>query len=801
MIKDVKLVGFISAFDRLEDVKDEDFEKFLHNNETYHKLKRDNLEPKKFSQILSTQLQSKQDIFEWFDVLTDINYITLKLIFEGVNSLLTDYHFALQSNIVCPEYTQLKTIKDAIEVSKYILERLPSQFPEQLTYYLIKDAPSAKKLISFLADLKKSKSYCFFLPLKTEVQDLRDFRLYVNAKHIGLISGLAIHPNNEYVISADNKQVLIHNLSTGLTINEYILLPPNFDGNDLTGIAFSNDGKYLAATFRNGYLQVWQTMILEEKLHLIEHFRNCSHAERALLNVQAINNHLFATVSTSGYLEIWSIEKGVLYKKISPNCESITDLAIFSDKTRIVFGGGATFGSVEERRLFVWDILKDELLFETGTHEWTIDNIVISVDETKIISTANETIYLWSSLDGTFLKKKKFSLKIHALAVHKKRDLLVISISDEIKVLNISTLEELFSIKGHHGLITVLKFDATGTLLISISYDQTIITWLFEKIITNQKFFGHSDTICNLLVTKDEQSIVSASKDKTIITWDITSRKITTILKSHQHWVTGLAHTSKEKGFFSISWDGTIRAWNGGNNQNSIYFKDEKEHLESISTSPNGNMVICGTNSGRLILFDEENKKGKNIHTFSKAVNDIKFNKDSTKVFIISEGGILYIFDTNDWKILQKYKHLADLENVDASYNEEEMEVLKNMVNGVSAFDLIDSNTLILATKDGELSRISYNKNTFKKHDIAAISCQISSLKYIEKYNYLITCSGQPYYASDNTLRLWNLNENKIIAQFTLDSPLTACRYVDENNIVVVGDRSGQIHFFKLMNI
>jgi WD40 repeat protein len=52
--------------------------------------------------------------------------------------------------------------------------------------------------------------------------------------------------------------------------------------------------------------------------------------------------------------------------------------------------------------------------------------------------------------------------------------------------------------------------------------------------------------------------------------------------------------------------------------------------------------------------------------------------------------------------------------------------------------------------------------------------------------------------AEDNTVILWELATNQRVAGFTVEWPLLSCALSPDAQVAVVGDESGQVHFFRL---
>lgn len=54
--------------------------------------------------------------------------------------------------------------------------------------------------------------------------------------------------------------------------------------------------------------------------------------------------------------------------------------------------------------------------------------------------------------------------------------------------------------------------------------------------------------------------------------------------------------------------------------------------------------------------------------------------------------------------------------------------------------------------------------------------------------------------SQDHNLKVWNLTTQKEIANITLEHPPTKV-IIATNDLIIVGDDSGQVHFFQPINI
>jgi len=77
------------------------------------------------------------------------------------------------------------------------------------------------------------------------------------------------------------------------------------------------------------------------------------------------------------------------------------------------------------------------------------------------------------------------------------------------------------TLNGHLNNVTSVDFSIDGSMIVSGSWDRSIILWhtLSGKIL--KEFKDHSDWVRSVCFSMTELRIVSGSTDKTIKLWDV----------------------------------------------------------------------------------------------------------------------------------------------------------------------------------------------------------------------------------------------------------------------------------------
>lgn len=340
---------------------------------------------------------------------------------------------------------------------------------------------------------------------------------------------------------------------------------------------FSTDGTKLAIGTSIG---VWLIHVEDEKEYALP-----------VGNIRYFNTLAFSTdgniLASGGIInqgiQIWDIESG---KKISTialpdRFHRVSELT-FSNENKTIVGLGAN------RYITQWDVYSGKEIsqkkayFSRQVHAFSPDGRTfvsghqesgeISIWTTKSGFEGNEfqentdmsTVAPLPSFAVENPEKRRFIGGIQALAYSPDMKTIVSAHNNHcIRIWDISTELERFTLKGHKEKINSVAFSPDSKIVASGSFDNTIHIWDIEKGKLKSVLTEHRNGIKALAFSPTEiELLASGSEDGTVRLWNVNSGQQRSLLASgFIHSIRALAFTEDNSILISAAENGTIQMW------------------------------------------------------------------------------------------------------------------------------------------------------------------------------------------------------------------------------------------------
>jgi WD40 repeat protein/transcriptional regulator with XRE-family HTH domain len=314
------------------------------------------------------------------------------------------------------------------------------------------------------------------------------------------------------------------------------------------------------------------------------------------------DGRLLAAGTANGEIRLWQV---VDYRQLLV-CEGHTDwvksLAFSPDGRRLASG------SVDQT-IRLWDVMTGTCLHTLKGHSAPVHSVAFNVKSDLLASgSVDQTIRLWDPKSGHDLDTLSgHTGSIRSIAFSPNGDVLASGSKDQtLRLWDITTRRCLNILQGHTASVRAVAFNADGRLLASGSSDHTLRLWSTDTGQVIKVLEGHQQRVLSIAFDPSEHVIASSSDDRTIRLWNVSTGQCLATLRGHNDWIRSIAFHPRRSLLASGSDDQTIRLWNSNTGQCLTTLQGYTNTTWSIAPSPDGTLIASGSNDRAIRLWHVE---------------------------------------------------------------------------------------------------------------------------------------------------------------------------------------------------
>jgi WD40 repeat protein/tRNA A-37 threonylcarbamoyl transferase component Bud32 len=380
------------------------------------------------------------------------------------------------------------------------------------------------------------------------------------------------------------------------TRTELRLLEGGYTGR-CTGVAFSPDGKYLAATFQDGIVAVWDMVtgkvLFSARRHndLVSGVAFCPGRDSECL--------AFAR-GTEVVVERWQGKTGRKSRKLGTATGAVRSRTFSPDGRRLAAGGGT------DRTVRVWDTdTGQEVLVLRGLPA-PAESVAFDPAGTSVAGAgADGTVNVWDAQTGEVTATLTgHTGLVRSMAFDRKGARLATASDDKkVTIWDPKSGKEDFTLEGHGAAVLSVAFSPDGRYLASAGDDQTVNIWdlTTRKVVLTLK--GHRSAVWSVAFSPDGRWLASASTDAKVMLWDAHSGKQRGTLQGHMGIVFSVAF-SPDGRLASAGHDGTVKIWNTATGQEVLSLGGHPDAVVSVLFDPEGQRLASASLDGTVKIWD-----------------------------------------------------------------------------------------------------------------------------------------------------------------------------------------------------
>jgi WD40 repeat protein len=394
----------------------------------------------------------------------------------------------------------------------------------------------------------------------------------------GQVSYLAFSPGGAWLAAASmDGTAAVWETATGRPL-------PVLSGhtNSVLWVGFAPDGKRVATTSSDNSAKVWDARTGRELLTLRGHAAPIDGA------AFVPNSTAILTASEDGTGRRWLVASG--------HAGFVNSVAFDPEHERL-----ATAST--DRTVRFWDSASRQQLRVMTGHRGDIRQVVFDRDGRRLATASTDgTARVWDAATGKSLWTIRQGAPVNAVEFAPDgRRLAVADADGTTSVWDVGSHERLLTFKFHAGAVNDLAWSPDGTSIATGGSDGVTSVTNATEAFQRLRLLEHAGAVMAVAFSRDGTLLASAGADRTAVVWDPRTGGRQSVLRGHTGPITDLAFGRGDQ-LATASWDRSARTWDAGSGREQLVLHSSAE-VNSVAFSPDGRFLATAGSDRNFQLY------------------------------------------------------------------------------------------------------------------------------------------------------------------------------------------------------
>ena len=470
--------------------------------------------------------------------------------------------------------------------------------------------------------------------------------------HTADLTGVAYSPDGKLIASSDATGTVLVNAAAGGR------LVRAFGGPGAsTGVAFSPDGKFIASGGVDGTITLWNVAAGRQQLSLHGHDGG----------VFAVTFSPDGRTLSAGYedntIALWDVKTGRQLRLLRGHTDSVNTVAY--DRSGSVLASGGADGTV-----ILWDMRTGRRLRTLMGHGGGVNAVAFALTpDGNTLATADDDgmVILWNPVTGRRLTSvRAHNGPVNALAYNSAGTELASAGADHAVTIWDGTMRRRIAVlQGHSANVESLSFDPSGSKLASGGDDGHLIVWDLEPRLLKQTL-PQSSPVLSVAFSPAGTLLAAGTAAGSVTLRELPDGPVVRTLAGDHGPVEDVAFRPTGQTLAAANADGTLTLWNPVTGRRERTWSADSQIVYSVTFSPDGRTLASAGADGTVVLWQAETgARERTLRGHSDFAFGVAFSPDGRTLASASADHSIILWDVASGRRMRTLTgHTAAVESV-----------------------------------------------------------------------------------------------------------------------------------------